>query len=57
MRAGLTYKGHDHEKAVKCMYTVNGLMVYLAENTTKFTLEELCRDIIPAMLKPRARVE
>ena len=54
MRAGLTYKGHDHEKAVKCMYTVNGLMVYLAENTTKFTSEELCRDIIPAMLKPRA---
>ena len=32
-------------------------MIYLAENATKFTPEEMCRDIIPAMLKPRARVE
>ena len=48
MRAGLTYKGHDHEKAVKCMYTVNNLMIYLAENATKFTPEEMCRGIITA---------
>ena len=57
MRAGLDYKGHDHEKAVKRIYTINNLMVYLAENATKFSAEELCRDIIPACLKPRARVE
>ena len=29
-------------------------MIYLAENATKFTAEEMCRNIIPAMLKPRA---
>ena len=55
--AGLKYKGHDHEKAAKHLYTVNSLMIYLAENATKFTAGEMCRDIIPAMLKPRARVE
>ena len=32
-------------------------MVYLTENATKFSAEELCCDIIPARLKPRARVE
>jgi len=37
MRAGLDYKGHDHEKAVKRIYTINNLMVYLAENATKFS--------------------
>ena len=57
MREGLNYEGHDHEKAVKRMYMVNNFMIYLTENATKFTLEEMCRDIIPAMLKPRARVE
>ena len=29
----------------------------MAENATKFSAEELCREIIPATLKPRARVE
>ena len=57
MRDGLKYKGHDYEKAVKCLYTVNNLMIYLAENATKFTPEEMCRGIIPAIFKPRARVE
>ena len=57
MHAGLKYEGHDHKKASKCIYTVNILMMYLAENAAKFTTEEMCRDIIPAMLKPRARVE
>ena len=57
MRDGLKYDGRNHEKAVKRVYTVNNLMIYLAENATKFTPEEMCRDIIPAMLKPRARVE
>ena len=57
MRDGLKYKGHDQEKAVKRLYTVNDLMIYLEENATKFTLEEICRDIIPAMLKPCAQVE
>ena len=58
MRAGqLHYQGHDHEKAVKRLYTLNNLMEYLAENATKFSPEEMCRDIIPACLKPRARVE
>ena len=57
MRAGFNYEGHDHEKAVKRLYTFNNLMIYLAENATKFSVEELCCDIIPAMLKPRARVE
>ena len=56
MRGGLKYDGHDHEKAVMRLYTVNNLMIYLAENATKFTPEEMCRNIIPAMLKPRARV-
>ena len=52
------YEGHDQEKAVKRLYTVkNNLMIYLAENTTKFTPEEICRDITPTVLKPRARVE
>ena len=53
MRAGLKYEGHDHKKAAKRMYTINNLMVYLAENTTKFTVEEMCHDMIPAMPKPR----
>ena len=57
MREGLKYKDHDHEKVVKRMHTLNNLMIYLAENATKFTPEEMRRDIIPAMLKPRARVE
>ena len=57
MREGLKCEGHGHEKAVKCMYTINNLMIYLAENAKKFTPEKMCRDIIPAMLKPRARVE
>ena len=57
MRAGLSYQGHDHERAVKRLYTLNNLMEYLAENATKFSPEEMCRDIIPACLKPRARVE
>ena len=39
MRAGLKYDGQDHEKAVKCIFTINKLMIYLAENTTKFTVE------------------
>ena len=26
-------------------------MIYLAENATEFTAEEMCHDIIPAMLK------
>ena len=57
MRAGLKYEGHGHENAAKHMYTVNNLMIYLAENVTKFTADEMCRNIIPVMLKPRARVE
>ena len=57
MREGLKYEGHDHKKAVKCMYTVNNLMIYLTENATKFTAEEMHRDSIPAMFKPRVRVE
>ena len=57
MRDGLKYNGHNHEKAIKRLYTINNLMIYLAENAPKFTPEEMCRDIIPAMLKPRARVE
>ena len=57
MRDGLKYKDHHHEKAVKRLYTVKNLMIYLAENATKLTPEEMCRDIIPVMLKPRARVE
>ena len=57
MREGLKYEDHGHEKAVKRMYAVNNLMLYLAENATKFTPEEMCCDIIHAMLKPRARVE
>ena len=57
MRNGLKYEGHDHKKVVKRLYTVNNLMIYLAGNATKFTPEKMCRDIIPAMLKPRARVE
>ena len=57
MRAGLKYKGHDHEMAAKRMYTVNNLMIYLAENATKFTAEEMCRDTTDAILKTRARVE
>ena len=57
MRDGLKYDGNDHEKAVKRLYTINNLMIYLAENAAKFTPEEMCRDIIPVMLKPRARVE
>ena len=39
MRAGLKYKGYDHEKANKRMYTINKLMIYLAENVPKFTVE------------------
>ena len=57
MREGLKYEGHDHKKAVKRMYMVNNLMMYLAENSTKFTAEDICRNIISAMLEPRARVE
>ena len=57
MRDGLKYDDHDHEKAVKRLYTVNNLMIYPAENAAKFTPKEMCCDIIPAMLKPRARVE
>ena len=53
MRECLKYEGHDHKKAAKRMYTINNLMVYLAENTTKFTVEEMCHDMIPAMPKPR----
>ena len=36
MRAGLKYEGHDHDKAAKRLYTVNNLIIYLAENATKF---------------------
>ena len=57
MRAGLKYKDHDHEKAAKCVYTVNNLMIYLTENVTNFTREEMCRNITPVMLKPRTQVE
>ena len=57
MRAGLKYEGHGHKKAAKRIYTVNNLMIYLAENATKFTAEDMCRDIILAMPKPRVRVE
>ena len=57
MRAGLKYEGHNHKKAANRLYTVNNLLVYLAENATKFTTGEMCCNIIPAMLKPRARVE
>ena len=57
MRADLNYEGHDHKKAAKRMYTVNNLMIYLAKNAKDFAVEEMCRDIIPAILKPRAQVE
>ena len=36
VRAGLKYEGHDHDKAAKRLYTVNNLIIYLAENATKF---------------------
>ena len=32
-------------------------MIYLTENATEFTPEEMCRGIILAMLKPCAQVE
>ena len=57
MRAGLKYEGHNHKKSAKCLYTVNNLMIYLTENATEFTADQMCRDIIPAMPKPRARGE
>ena len=57
MRAGCKYKGPNHEKAAKRLYTVNNLMMYLTENVTKFTVEEMCCYIISAMIKPRAQVE
>ena len=31
MRDGLKYEGRDHKKAVKRLYTVNNLMIYLAD--------------------------
>ena len=57
MRAGLKYEGQDHKKATKLLYTVSNLMIYLADNAAKFTEEEIYRNIIPAMLKPRTQVE
>ena len=41
MRAGLKYEGDDHKKVTKSVYTVNNLILYLTENDTKFTAEEL----------------
>ena len=36
MREGLKYEGHDHKKVATLMYTVNNLMIYLAENANKY---------------------
>ena len=46
MRAGLKYKGHDHEKRV------NKLMIYLAENATKLTEEESAAISSPQCSRP-----
>ena len=54
MRAGLSYQGHDHHDMVKKLWKINELLEFMAEDVKKFTSRELCREIIPAMLKPRA---
>ena len=57
MRMSLKYESHVHKKATKRMYTVNNPMIYLAENATKFTAEEMCRDISFSRFSTRAQVE
>ena len=50
--ASAKYIDRDHKRAAKRLFTANNLLESLAENATKFSVEELCRDIIPTCLKP-----
>ena len=38
-RAGLNYKGHNHKRATKQLYTMNNLLEYPMENATMFSLQ------------------
>ena len=57
MRAGLTYQEQDHKRAIKRLWAINGLLKCMSENATEFSAEELCHEIVPATLTPRATVE
>ena len=54
MRAGLAYQGHDHHDMAKKLWKINDSLEFMAEEAKKFTVRELCCEIIPSMLKPRA---
>ena len=54
MQSGHSYQGYDHHDMVKKLWKINESLEFVAEDTKKFTSRELCREIIPATLKPRA---
>ena len=55
MSAGLSYNCHIRKKVMKQLFTINNLLAFLSENPTIFSTKELCRDNIPACLKPGAQ--
>ena len=54
MCAGLAYQGCDHHDMTKKLWKINKSLEFMAEEAKKFTVRELCREIIPSALKPRA---
>ena len=57
MREGLSYQGHDHREAIEQLYELNKLLPFLCEDASSFDEEDFCRNVIPATLRPMARVD